>query len=258
MRNVLALAAVVLAITTACSRPNPRMQPDPGEGYVLETTGAAIGRDDLQRIEPDATVGEVATRLASQICEREARCHGSAPTPERCLNAYVPLTTLEVVTWQCSPAALRSRAKACIAALNAEPCEMDLATKPELCPTSEACPDVNASLVSPGAELAEARLAAGRSEPPSFDREAAGAALTAADVEPCRDAAGPTGTAHVSVTFAPDGGVLIAKLDRGPSGSAVDLTGTPKGQCIVERLRKVRVPLFEGDPKTIGLSVHER
>jgi hypothetical protein len=236
------------------------MQPDPGRGYVLETTGADLGRDDPQRSGPDSTVGEVAARLAGQICEREARCHDDAPAPDACLRAYTELTMLEVVSWPCSPAATRARAKECIAALNAEPCEMDLNTKPGLCPASDVCPDASASLVPPGA--AEAARAAGSAtgtartaKGPRFDRDAAVAVLGRIDLRPCWLAEGPRGNAHVTVTFAPDGGVLDSVLDTGPDGSLVDLDGTPRGQCIIERVRKARIPVFDEPPRSVGVAV---
>lgn len=252
-----AVVVLVVVMTAACT-PQPK-QPDPGQGYTLETTGAVIGRDvPQQRNEPDPTVGEVATRLAAQICERDARCHGG-PIAEQCMRVFTQIAVLEVVTWPCSPAATRSRAKECLASLNAEPCQMDLATKPALCPPSDACPDTQASLIPPGAVLAAVRRSAGAT---SFDSGAAVAVLGAIDVKPCiakavdeGAAAAPRATAHLSMTFAPDGGVLTLQLDRGRDGSAVDLDGTAAGTCIIERFQKARVPQFEGAPKNVGVLI---
>jgi hypothetical protein len=156
MRNALTFAGVVLAITASCSRPEPKMQPDPGEGYMLETTGAFVGRDDPWREQqPEEAVSEAGTRLASQICEREARCHGSAMPYEECMREFSKVAAIEIEAWSCSPAARRARVKECIASLNAEPCEMNISTKPELCPPSDACPDATAGMVSPGAAAAK-------------------------------------------------------------------------------------------------------
>jgi hypothetical protein len=273
MRSI-ALVVVALLGIAACGR-GPK-QPDPNEGYTLETTGAAIGVDvPQQRAEPDATVGEVATRLASQICEREARCHGGGPVSDQCMSVFSHLAALEVVTWPCSPAAIRSRAKECLASLNAEPCEMNLATKPALCLPSPACPEPSASLVPTGAVLAQQWPSTGA---PTFDRGAAISALDAIDVRPCIAKATEEGvvssqppdqtgepelkvsrpartTAHISVTFAPDGSVLTSRLDRGPDGSAVNLWGTAAGQCMVEQFRGARVPLFQGEPQRVGVSI---
>jgi len=269
-----ALVVVALVGIAACGR-GPK-QPDPNEGYTLETTGAAVGLDvPHQRSEPDATVGEVATRLASQICEREARCHGGAVS-DQCMSVFSQVAALEVVTWPCSPAAIRSRAKECLASLNAEPCEMNLATKPALCLPSPACPESRATLIPPGAVLAQEWPSTAA---PTFDRAAAIAALDAVDLRPCISKATEEGvirgqrpdefappepkqladgaktTAHISVTFAPDGAVLTSQLDRGPDGSAVNLWGTSAGQCLVEQFRGARVPLFQGEPQRVGVSI---
>lgn len=273
MRNALALSCSALALLAACARnynPDPGMQPDPGKGYVLETTGATVGRDDPSRTnEPDSTLGDVATRLAGQICEREARCHAGAANTEMCMRVYLGLTALEVATWPCSPAATRARAKECIAALSAEPCEMDMATKPELCVASASCPDPSAPLIPPGAAMAavaeaeaerEAEAAtSSRTPSPSprvraFDRIAATEALEAVDLSACSDASGPTGPGHITVTFAPDGGVLDSQLDTGRDDSASPLAGTPRGQCIIEQFRAARIPTFDGAPVKVGKS----
>jgi hypothetical protein len=184
------------------------------------------------------------------------------------MRVFTQLAVLEVVTWPCSPAATRSRAKECLAALNAEPCQMDLATKPALCPPSPACPDAQANLVPSGAVLAQGWRGAA---PRSLDYDAAIAALDAISLKPCVAKAIDEGIAegqqpdqpelrerprikaHIIVTFAPDGGVLTSMLDRGPDGSAVDLSGTAAGECIVERFRKARVPTFDGDPWNVGV-----
>jgi len=192
------------------------------------------------------------------------------------MTVFSQMAALEVVTWPCSPAAIRSRAKECLASLNAEPCEMNLATKPALCLPSPACPEPSASLVPTGAVLAQEWPSTGA---PTFDRGAAISALDAIDVRPCISKARQEGVvgsdlvdqttqpelqpsstpprtvAHISVTFAPDGGVLTSQLDRGIDGSAVNLWGTAAGQCMVEQFRKARVPLFQGDPQRVGVSI---
>jgi hypothetical protein len=255
MRNALVLGAVVLAGVVSCSRRDAKMQPNPGQGYALETTGAVIERADPRKDQDDTTIGEVARRLAGQICERALRCHGSTADSDAdmtsCMRVYGSLSVLEVASWQCSPAASRSRAKDCIASLNAEPCEMDMGTKPNLCPTSAACPDETTGLTSPGG--AAARSSARASGVASFDRQAAAEAMAAVDTTECQNEEGPVGPSHITVTFAPDGGVLTSALDSG--GTVVDLNGTAKGQCIVEKFRTARVPLFEGPPVMVGIEI---
>jgi hypothetical protein len=207
--GVLALAGATFVITASCA--HAPKQPDPGHGYTLETTGAVIGRDvPQQRNEPDPTVGEVATRLSGQICEREARCHGGGPVSAQCLRVF-PSGAVLAQGWR-GPAPRSLDYDAAVAALDAinlKPC------------AAKAIDEGIAQSQQPD-------------QPELRER--------------------PRTNAHIIVTFAPDGGVLTSKLDSGPDGSAVDLSGTAAGQCVVERFRKARVPTFDGDPWNVGVA----
>lgn len=150
MRHALALSSVVLttlALTGACAEtPNRGMQPDPGTGYTVQTTGAEIvGRDD-----PNATGGieqsedVISMRLAAEICDREVRCHSGEGTPttrsaDDCWHASLARTRRELGLWRCSPAGARARAKDCVASLRNEPCEHDLERTRSLCTSNVAC-----------------------------------------------------------------------------------------------------------------------
>ncbi|HVJ94714.1 MAG TPA: zinc-ribbon domain-containing protein [Labilithrix sp.] len=81
-----------------------------------------------------------------------------------------------------------------------------------------------------------------------FDRGAAAAALGAVNVQSCKKSDGPTGSGHVTVTFAPDGSVQSAVLDGGP------FPGTAVGGCIAGKYRGARVPAFGGAPVRVGKS----
>jgi hypothetical protein len=93
-----------------------------------------------------------------------------------------------------------------------------------------------------------------RIDPPSpeettnepFDRGAAAAALASVNLKSCKASDGPAGTAHVSVTFAPDGRVERAVVDRGP------FAGTKVGDCIAGKFRTLRIPPFAGGRVTVG------
>jgi hypothetical protein len=63
---------------------------------------------------------------------------------------------------------------------------------------------------------------------------------------------GPSGTASVSVTFAPSGRVTSAKVEGGP------FSGTPTGVCIATAFRSAAVPPFDGSPITVRKSVSIR
>ncbi|MEZ4262064.1 MAG: zinc-ribbon domain-containing protein [Polyangiaceae bacterium] len=81
-----------------------------------------------------------------------------------------------------------------------------------------------------------------------FDRGAAAAALGGVNVSSCKKADGPTGSGHVTVTFAPNGSVASAAVDGGP------FPGTAVGGCIAGRYRGARVPAFSGGPVRVGKS----
>ena len=81
-----------------------------------------------------------------------------------------------------------------------------------------------------------------------FDRGMAASALAAVNLQSCARPDGPTGSGHVSVTFAPSGVVTSAIVD----GGAFPVTAV--GSCISIRFRGTRVPAFEGGPVTVGRS----
>lgn len=81
-----------------------------------------------------------------------------------------------------------------------------------------------------------------------FDRGAAAAALGAINVASCKKPGGPTGSGHVTVTFAPDGSVQSAVLDDS------SFPGTPVGGCIAGKFRGAHVPAFGGAPVRVGKS----
>jgi hypothetical protein len=83
-----------------------------------------------------------------------------------------------------------------------------------------------------------------------FDRGAAAASLggIAASVGSCKKPDGPTGSGHVTVTFAPSGSVKSAIVDSAPfQGSAV-------GGCIAGKFRGAHVPPFSGGDQAVGKS----
>jgi predicted Zn finger-like uncharacterized protein len=81
-----------------------------------------------------------------------------------------------------------------------------------------------------------------------FDRGAAAAALGGVNVASCKKPDGPTGTGHVTVTFAPGGNVTSAVVDSAP------FAGTPVGGCVAGKFRSARVPAFSGGNVTVGKS----
>ncbi|MDB5219915.1 MAG: hypothetical protein JWO86_7842 [Myxococcaceae bacterium] len=156
----LAGAALAVAVASGCSRSyQTGMQPNPGEGYVVETTGATVSRDDPANTnEPELGLEEAANRLAGQICAREVRCEGQREpsSMEQCMSGWRDRARKELASWRCSPAGSRARSKECVASLRTEPCGVDISKRRALCEWTAACPDPDARLVAPGAVLADA------------------------------------------------------------------------------------------------------
>ena len=93
-----------------------------------------------------------------------------------------------------------------------------------------------------------------------FEREAAAGVLSkaAAAARECSGAADPHGTGRIIVSFAPEGHITSAVIERGltsPDGrpTGTDIRGTSVGNCVQSIFRKARVPPFSGG----AVSVHK-
>lgn len=86
-----------------------------------------------------------------------------------------------------------------------------------------------------------------------FDRGAASAALSsrAGAAAGCKKEGGPTGSAKVSVTFAPSGNVTQATV-------GAPFAGTPTGSCIAGAFQGAHVPPFSGSAMTVTKTVSIR
>jgi hypothetical protein len=80
-----------------------------------------------------------------------------------------------------------------------------------------------------------------------FDRTAARNALAgaAAQASSCRKQGDPSGTASITITFAPSGRVTSANLQGPP------FAGTATGGCIANTMRHASVPAFAGEYVTV-------
>lgn len=85
-----------------------------------------------------------------------------------------------------------------------------------------------------------------------IDRGAAAASLGSIEATACSEAAGPRGKAHFFVVFAPDGTVTEAAFDKGQGDTPTAIAGTPRGACLLARLRELHVPAFRGAPTKVG------
>jgi hypothetical protein len=150
MRHALALACAALAVTLSCARNRPDTA-TASPGAPVRTTAGTVRADAGAADEPDITLDDAATRLASQFCAREVICHGTHEVVEPCMAKHLPRARVELAHWQCSPAAVRSRLKECLATIRDEPCGSSLAARPRYCEPNEKCPDPDAMLIPPGA-----------------------------------------------------------------------------------------------------------
>jgi hypothetical protein len=150
LRHALALsstASITLALAASCAEtPNHAMQPDPGTGYTVETTGAdVVARDAPSSSSTIPPTGEsIAERLAAQLCDREVRCHAAAGTPpsrsaDECWRASLGRARSELLSWRCTPGGARARAEECLASIGSEACEYDVGRKRYLCASNAAC-----------------------------------------------------------------------------------------------------------------------
>lgn len=152
MRHALALACGVLAVTLSCARHRQDTSASANApGAAVYTTAGAVQADASAADEPDITLEDAATRLASQFCAREVLCHGTHEVVEPCMAKQFPRARVELAHWQCSPAAVRSRLKECLATIRDEPCGTNLAARPRYCEPNDKCPDPDAMLIPPGA-----------------------------------------------------------------------------------------------------------
>ena len=78
------------------------------------------------------------------------------------------------------------------------------------------------------------------------DRAAATIALESIEPSACSEAAGGRGAVRLVVVFAPDGNVTEATV------APDDLARSPRGKCLIGRLRELRVPPFNGAPTKTG------
>lgn len=100
-------------------------------------------------------------------------------------------------------------------------------------------------------ESAEQDEAAPVEKEPEFDAEEAASALDSAAerATSCRQPTDPSGTAVVTITFAPSGRVTTATIAGPP------FLGTATGSCIASTMRGAKVPAFSGKFVTVRKTV---
>jgi len=116
-------------------------------------------------------------------------------------------------------------------------------------PSSASAPPVEKPIVAAKPEVHNAPPPA---EPGTeFDRAAARDALAsaAAQASSCRKEGDPSGTANLTITFAPSGRVTSAQIQGPP------FSGTATGGCIASTMRRANVPAFSGEHVTVSKTI---
>jgi hypothetical protein len=90
-------------------------------------------------------------RISTAVCVHEVEC-GRAQASS-CIDTARDRTARELNSWNCGDAEARAHAEQCLAAVRSESCSVDLTARPNICPLSTACSQVET--VPPGAAAAE-------------------------------------------------------------------------------------------------------
>lgn len=214
-----ALAFVGLHGQRATEHTTSEAAPDPTP--VAATASAAVAVEPAMPAPEAPSVADVASAAASP---------SSAPTPAAIAPTSPPKNAL--------PASAEPSA-----APKPEPTVA--AAAPSAPPTDTAKPD-----------LPKAPITIHNAPPPAapgteFDRAAAVAALNGAaqQASSCRKEGDPSGTAVLTITFAPSGRVTSAAIQGPP------FAGTATGGCIASTMRHASIPAFEGERVTVTKTV---
>jgi hypothetical protein len=241
-------------------RPIAPPPPAPAESSTGSKLMWAVGGAAIALI-----VGYVAFGRPSQPTQTEARSQeqhasvGPAPTPTEPKPAETTKTEEPAPTPADTASAAMPPGPAPSASVVASvPAPSAVGTVPTA-PTVPGTAPVGAPTTPATAPPAPSASAAPTAEPsaappagPEFDRGAASAALDSAvgAASGCKKEGDPSGSARVSVTFAPSGRVTVANI-MGPP-----FAGTATGGCIAMSFRSATVPPFEGNPVTVTKTVN--
>lgn len=128
------------------------------------------------------------------------------------------------------------------------------ATTAALVPSSTTRPTTTTTTAATSATttVAPVKSSAAPAATAPFDKAAANAALSGlvGSAAGCKQPGDPSGTATVTVTFAPSGRVTTSSVSGPP------FQGTATGGCIARAFKAATVPAFNGDPTTVSKTVH--
>jgi len=205
-----------------------------------------------------------------RLKENEAALVGAAePAPTRVVNTQAALPAEAVNTNEAAPTPPAVTTATTAPAASAAP-NVTVASTRAVAPSSVAAvkssarsgsnssaqPSGNAEPAVDKPAAAEKTIDARNAPPPAapdteFNRDAARNALAsaAAQASACRKEGDPSGTANLTITFAPSGRVTSAQVQGPP------FSGTATGGCIASTMRRASVPAFSGDYVTVSKTI---
>lgn len=212
-----------------------------GFGYRERVRSASIA--ELPRPVPSPVVNTQAALPAEAIPEpiATAAATSSAAVPDAAATPVAPVAqTVGVAT-------TREVAPPVPAAVKTSAPSNNAATRSPSTPVEPAVE--KPAIVESSGEVHNAPTPAAPDTP--FDRDAARNALATAATRAssCRKQGDPSGTANLTITFAPSGRVTVAQIQGPP------FSGTATGGCIASTMRGASVPAFSGDYVTVSKTI---
>ncbi|MFZ5889936.1 MAG: hypothetical protein ACOY0T_02620 [Myxococcota bacterium] len=217
----------------------------------------------VPQIEPDerprrrfAITLAVAALAVGAVVMAKGSFSGSSAKPESTPQAAtIPSPRVASPTLSSAPAAPEPipTASTPAAAASVKPAPVARSAKAVSSSSKTATTPTTAAAAEPPAKAPRAAATPVEREPvgAGFDRAAAASALAtqAAQASACRKPGDPSGTAAVTITFAPSGRVTSANISGPP------FAGTATGGCIAAALRRTRIPAFDGNNVTVSKTV---
>ena len=215
---------------------------------VAAAVAAVVGFRGLRWTQPIAT--ESPALPAEPVVHNQAALPAAEPPPVETREAASVTPTASAVA-QAAPTAQNA---AVVTTRSAAP-NTAVALKTNVSRDSDEAQPSSAS--EPAAEKSDVNAVEAHNAPPpaapdtEFDRDAARNALAGAAVQAssCRKEGDPTGTANLTITFAPSGRVTSAQVQGPP------FSGTATGGCIASTMRRASVPAFSGDFVTVSKTI---
>jgi hypothetical protein len=213
---------------------------------------------------------QLASPLPAPVVNTESALPAEAPTAEGSEAASAAPTASDVAP--AATAAMVATGAAAATTVTGTPAAQNVVagTNRSVAPHTTAAVKSSASTTGSGTEQAKSahepavekpttadkQFEARNAPPPAapdteFDRTAARNALASAasQASSCRKEGDPSGTANLTITFAPSGRVTSAQIQGPP------FSGTPTGGCIASTMRRASVPAFSGDYVTVSKTI---